>query len=88
MNISVFFVIVLTVFSILHCLAVVAKINLRSGTDTVQFPVELQVANDSEFIQKLLQTQSSISDDESSGESDLNCSDLVQGSDTEASAHK
>ena len=46
------------------------------------------MANDSEFVQKLMQTQTRITDDELSGKSDSNGSGLVQSSDTETSTHK
>ena len=64
------------------------QLAFRYCSDIVQFPIELQMANDSEFFQKLLKSQTNITDDESSGKSDLNCSDLVQRSDTEPSVHK
>ena len=64
-----------------------AAYNLRSSkTDPLQVPVHLQLADDPEFLSSVSQ-QSKFSQENDSGtdgsESDLNCSDVINQSDTE-----
>ena len=56
--------------------------NLRSGNETVKLPVQIQLSNDSEFLNRMIQN----GQDSDSGEfcdSDLNCSAVVENSDNE-----
>ena len=56
--------------------------NLRSGSNSVQLPVQIHMASDSDFVSKLSQNQQN-SDADESVSSDLNCSALVKSSDDE-----
>ena len=61
--------------------------NLRSGTDTVQLPVQIHMSIDSNFLSKISQNdQNSESDD--SVESELDCSEIVESSDNEQTPGK
>ena len=63
--------------------------NLRSNkTDPIQVPIQLQLNNDTEFLSQLLQTnnqaqQLTVEESDSSDESDLNCSNIIENSDGE-----
>ena len=70
--------------------------NLRSHKDhTVQLPVEIQLSDDNQFLQKFLSLNSvnfeedlNMSDSDSEGSvSDLNCSGIMQDSDNEENAN-
>ena len=56
--------------------------NLRSVSDSVQLPVQIHMASDTEFLSKLSKNQQN-SDADESEISDLNCSALVESSDDE-----
>ena len=56
--------------------------NLRSGTNTVQLPVQIHMSNDSEFLTRILQNDQN-SDSDDSASSELDCSAVVENSDTE-----
>ena len=56
--------------------------NLRSSSDTVNFPSHIRISNDSEFLNKVLQNYQD-SDSGDSSDSDLNCSAVVENSDNE-----
>ena len=60
--------------------------NLRSVSNSVQLPVQIHMASDSEFLSKLSQNQKN-SDVDESDISDLNCSALVESSDDEQKPH-
>ena len=68
--------------------------NLRSNkADHIQVPIQLQLNNDTEFLSQLLQTnnqaqQVTVEESDSSDESDLNCSDIVENSDGEKTGEK
>ena len=63
--------------------------NLRSNkADPIQVPIQLQLNNDTEFLSQLLQTNNqaqrlTAEESDTSDESDLNCSDIVENSDGE-----
>ena len=63
--------------------------NLRSNkADPIQVPIQLQLNNDTEFLSQLLQTNNqaqrlTAEESDSSDESDLNCSDIIENSDGE-----
>ena len=60
--------------------------NLRSTKDTVHVPVSVQMQNDSQFVHNLLhKNQHSDSD---SAESELNCSDVAEDSDSDHNTAK
>ena len=56
--------------------------NLHSGNETVKLPVQIQLANDCEFLNSMIQNDQD-SDSGESCESDLNCSAVVENSDNE-----
>ena len=56
--------------------------NLRSGNDMAKLPVHIHMSNNSEFLNKVLQNDQD-SDSGESSDSDLNCSAVVQNSDSE-----
>ena len=56
--------------------------NLRSGTNTVQLPVQIHMSNDSEFLTQISQNDQN-SDSDDSAESELDCSAVAENSDTE-----
>ena len=56
--------------------------NLRSGIDTAKLPAHIRILNDSEFLHKVLQNDQD-SDSGDSSDSDLNCSAVVENSDSE-----
>ena len=56
--------------------------NLRSGIDTAKLPAHIHISNDSEFLHKVLQNDQD-SDSSDSSDSDLNCSAVVENSDSE-----
>ena len=53
--------------------------NLRSGNETVTLPVQTQLSNDSEFLNRMIQNYQ----DSKSGDSDLNYSAVIENSDNE-----
>ena len=55
--------------------------NLRSGTNTVQLPVQIHMSNDSEFLTQISQNDQNDLDD--SAASELDCSAVIENSDTE-----
>ena len=62
--------------------------NLRSKADPIKVPIQLQLNNDTEFLSQLLQTNNqaqrlTAEESDSSDESDLNCSDIIENSDGE-----
>ena len=56
--------------------------NLRSGTNTVQLPVQIHMSTDSEFMSKIPQNDQN-SDSDDSVASELDCSAIVESSDSE-----
>ena len=56
--------------------------NLRSGSETVKLPVQIQISNDSEFLARVTQNDQD-SDLGGSCDSDLNCSAVIENSDNE-----
>ena len=56
--------------------------NLRSGTNTVQLPVQIHMSNDSEFLTHISQNDQN-SDSDDSAASELDCSAVIENSDTE-----
>ena len=56
--------------------------NLCSGNDTVKLPVQIQLSNDSEFLNRMIQNDQD-SDSGESCDSDLNCSAVVENSNNE-----
>ena len=56
--------------------------NLRSGIDKAKLPAHIRISNDSEFLHKVLQNDQD-SDSRDSSDSDLNCSAVVENSDSE-----
>ena len=64
-----------------------------SKADHIQVPIQLHLNNDTEFLSQLLKTNSQIQqqvgeESDSSPESDLNCSDIVENSDGEKTGKK
>ena len=68
--------------------------NLRSNkADHIEVPIQLQLNNDTEFLSQLLQTnnqtqQVAAEESDSSDNSDLNCSNIVENSDGEKTGEK
>ena len=56
--------------------------NLRSGNDTVKLLVHIHMSNDSEFFNKVIQNYQD-SDSGESSDSDLNCSVVIENSESE-----
>ena len=61
---------------------------LSNKADPIQVPIQLQLNNDTEFLSQLLQTNNqaqrlTAEESDTSDESDLNCSDIVENSDGE-----
>ena len=56
--------------------------NLRSGIDSAKLPAHIHISNDSEFLHKVLQNDHD-SDSGDSSDLDLNCSAVVENSDSE-----
>ena len=56
--------------------------NLRSGSETVKLPVQIQISNDSEFLARVIQNDQD-SDSGESCDSNLNCSAVIENSDNE-----
>ena len=56
--------------------------NLRSGTNIVQLPVQIQMETDSDFISKISQNDQN-SDSNDSALSELDCSAIIDDSDSE-----
>ena len=56
--------------------------NLHSGIDTAKLPAHIHMSTDSQFLHKVLQNDQD-SDSGESSDSDLNCSAVIENSDSE-----